>query len=82
MNRNVNNVILYCNLKELMKEKKLSANYLSNEIQERRSTINDMINNRDMDKRQIPARIIAKLCVFLDISPNDLFEVTEFKSEE
>lgn len=68
-------VILICNLKTILQQKGISANQLANSIQERRSTINDLINNNDMDRRQIPARLFAKLCDFLDVTPSELFEV-------
>lgn len=71
----MDNVLLICNLRELLSRKNISANKLSHDINERRSTINDLINNKQMDKRQIPARLIAKICIYLDVSPSDLFEI-------
>lgn len=68
-------VLLVCNLKEILQKKRISANFLANTIEERRSTINNLINNNDMGKRQIPARLIAKLCYFLNVTPSDLFEI-------
>ncbi|MDM5155669.1 helix-turn-helix transcriptional regulator [Bacillus sp. DX1.1] len=59
----------------MMKAQKISANQLAITIEERRPTINNLINNKEMDKRQIPARLIAKLCIHLNVTPNDLFEV-------
>ncbi|GKV57020.1 hypothetical protein NCCP2222_29670 [Sporosarcina sp. NCCP-2222] len=73
---NIENVMLNCRLKDILHSKNLSANKLSNDIDERRTTINDLVNNKEMEKRQIPARLIAKLCAYLDITPSDLFEVT------
>ncbi len=71
----IENVLLYCKLDEIMKQRDISANHLSIEINERRSTINDLRNNNDMGTRHIPARLIAKLCFYLDVTPSDLFEV-------
>lgn len=72
---NYTNVYLKCNLKDIMETNTTSANKLAKDINERRSTINDLINNNDMDRRQIPARLIAKLCIYFEVTPSDLFEV-------
>lgn len=66
---------LQCNLGNILKEKGISALQLSVDIEHRRSTINDLINNRDMSNKRIPAQLITRLCVYLDVTPNDLFTV-------
>ncbi|MFD1957146.1 helix-turn-helix domain-containing protein [Paenibacillus thailandensis] len=66
---------LHCNLGDILKKKGISALQLSKDLDHRRSTINDLINNRDIDSRRIPAQLIARLCVYLNITPNDLFSV-------
>lgn len=68
-------VTLYCHLSELMKQKDLSINALSKEIGYRRDTLSDLINNHEMDKRRIPAHLIAVLCDYFSISPNELFSI-------
>lgn len=79
--RNLENVRLKCHLGNILKEQGISALRLSKDIKYRRSTINDLINNTDMDKRRIPAQLIAKLCVYLDKEPNDLFSI-EYVSDK
>ena len=69
-------VQLKCNLKKILESQNVSVNFLSKEINERRSTLNDLVNNKEMDKRMIPARIIAKLCCYLDVDICELFTVT------
>lgn len=71
----IEKAILVCKLKGILAEKNISANKLSNAINERRSTINDLINNKEMEKRQISARLIAKICCYLNVTPSELFEV-------
>lgn len=66
---------LYCNLKTILKEREISVNKLSIEIDERRSTINDLVNNIDMKNRRIPATLLAKLHIYLKISFDDMFDV-------
>jgi DNA-binding Xre family transcriptional regulator len=68
---------LYCMLGEIMKEKGVSALQLSKDLNHRRSTINDLINNNDMSNRRIPAQLIARICVYFDITPNDLFRINQ-----
>ena len=69
--------VLRSHLKELCSEKGISANKLATEIDERRSTLNDLIANKDMETRHIPARLIAKICVFFGVTVNELFTVLE-----
>lgn len=69
------NAKLKCHLGEILKERGISALQLSKDINFRRSTINNLINNRDMDSRRIPAQLIAKLCDYLDVTADDLFTV-------
>jgi putative transcriptional regulator len=66
---------LRCNLGEILKEKGVSALHLSKEVEHRRSTINDLINNNDIDSRRIPAQLIARICAYLNVTPNELFTV-------
>lgn len=80
--KDIQSVVLMCNLKSILNEKNISANKLANEINERRSTINDLINNNSMSKRQIPARMIAKICFYLNVSPSELFTVITSEDDE
>ncbi|MGC6588063.1 helix-turn-helix domain-containing protein [Paenibacillus sp. Dod16] len=48
---------------------------LSKDIDHRRSTINELIHNKEMENKRIPASLIAKLCAYFDVTPNELFEV-------
>jgi DNA-binding Xre family transcriptional regulator len=66
---------LHCRLGEILKEKEMSALQLSMEVKHRRATINDLINNREMNKKRIPAQLIARICTVLDITPDQLFRV-------
>ncbi|MFC5650921.1 helix-turn-helix domain-containing protein [Paenibacillus solisilvae] len=72
-------VSLHCTLKDILKEKDISALQLSKDIDHRRSTINDLINNKDIDVKRIPAQLIARLCAYLDVTPSDLFKVIHTK---
>lgn len=67
--------ILKCKLKPILQNRNISVNKLSQEIGERRSTINDLINNKDMGTKRIPATLIAKLSMYLDLSLDEMFEV-------
>ncbi|SFS76151.1 helix-turn-helix transcriptional regulator [Paenibacillus sp. 453mf] len=73
---NKKKAILQCNLGNILKEKEISALKLSKDLDYRRSTINDLVTNREMEHKRIPATLIARLCVYLEITPNDLFTVT------
>ncbi|CDN42194.1 helix-turn-helix transcriptional regulator [Paenibacillus sp. P22] len=66
---------LRCNLGEILKARGISALKLSKDVDHRRSTINDLINSRDLNSKRIPAQLIARICVYLDVTPNDLFTV-------
>ncbi|WP_257148471.1 helix-turn-helix transcriptional regulator [Bacillus sp. AFS073361] len=76
--------VLRSHLKEVMEKdfRGISANKLAATIGERRSTLNDLINNKDMETRHIPARLIAKLCVWFKITPSDLFSVIVINEDE
>jgi DNA-binding Xre family transcriptional regulator len=74
-----NNYILYCKLGELLEETEVSVNKLSEDIDHRRSTIIELLHNRDMENKRIPASLIVKLCNYFNITPNDLFEIREKK---
>jgi Predicted transcriptional regulator len=77
-----NNYVLYCKLGELLEESKVSLNKLSEDIGHRRSTIIDLLHNRDMENKRIPASLIVKICIYFNISPNDLFEIKEKKADK
>lgn len=66
---------LRCNLKEILEEKSISINQLSKDIDHRRQTINELANNTNIESNRIPASLIAKICAYLNITPNDLFTV-------
>lgn len=67
------NVKLQCHLKKYLEEQDISVRKLSEEINERRDTINDLANNRDMNNRRIPASLLAKLMAYFDVTLDDLF---------
>ncbi|WP_169083251.1 helix-turn-helix domain-containing protein [Paenibacillus sp. PL91] len=75
MDWNQNPVNLRCNLGELLKQKGISALQLSKDLDHRRSTINDLINNKDISTKRIPAQLIARICAYLDVTPNELFTI-------
>ncbi|MGG1659483.1 helix-turn-helix domain-containing protein [Brevibacillus sp. NRS-1366] len=68
---------LKSNLGVILKERGISAAQLSTAISHRRSTINDLINKEDLDNNRITGSLIANICSYLKITPNDLFEVEE-----
>ncbi|MEC0180661.1 helix-turn-helix transcriptional regulator [Paenibacillus peoriae] len=70
-----NEWILYCKLGEIIEKHDVSALKLSEDIDHRRTTITDLIHNKDMVNKRIPASLITKLCVYFDVTPNDLFEI-------
>lgn len=78
-------IVLRCHLKELMEEynngEGISANKLATTINERRSTLNDLIANKDMETRHIPARLLAKLAFFFGVTLNDIFTVVAIDEE-
>jgi DNA-binding Xre family transcriptional regulator len=74
---NYENFRLHCHLKSLMNKKGISANALSKEIGERRSTLNDLIRNKDIENRYVSTRLIVKLCLYFDVTPSDLFSIVE-----
>lgn len=67
--------VLYCKLGEIIKKHNISVLKLSEDIDHRRSTIADLANNKNMEKKKISASLMIKLCLYFDITPNDLFEV-------
>lgn len=71
------NVKLQCHLKDILKEKNISIRKLSEEINERRLTISDLANNKEMNNRHIPASLLAKLRTYLNVSFDELFTVIE-----
>lgn len=71
----IDNAVLYCKLGELLDKHGVSALKLSEDINHRRSTINELVQNKDMENKRIPASLIAKLCAYFDVTPNELFEV-------
>ncbi|MGR9527380.1 helix-turn-helix domain-containing protein (plasmid) [Priestia megaterium] len=54
--------------KKYLEEQDISVRKLSEEINERRDTINDLANNRDMNNRRIPASLLAKLMMYFDVT--------------
>ncbi|MEK5023803.1 MULTISPECIES: helix-turn-helix domain-containing protein [Paenibacillus] len=70
-----NEYTLYCKLDTILKERGISVLKLSKEIGHRRTTITELMHNNNMDKKKISAELIMKLCLYFDVSPNDLFEV-------
>ncbi|MCP3747568.1 MULTISPECIES: helix-turn-helix domain-containing protein [Paenibacillus] len=70
------NYILYCKLDEILKRHdNMSVLKLSEEIGHRRTTIMELLHNTNMEKKKISASLITKLCVYFDVTPNDLFEI-------
>lgn len=78
----INRVVLYSKLGELLDKHEVSALKLSEDIEHRRSTINELIHNKEMENKRIPASLIAKLCAYFDVTPNELFEVRVIKSSD
>ncbi|MCE3199208.1 helix-turn-helix domain-containing protein [Paenibacillus sonchi] len=70
-----NDYTLYCKLDTLLKEHDISVLKLSKEIGHRRTTIMELMHNTNMEKKKISAELIMKLCLYFEVSPNDLFEV-------
>ncbi|ASA19485.1 helix-turn-helix domain-containing protein [Paenibacillus donghaensis] len=70
-----NDYTLYCNLDTILKERGISVLKLSKEIGHRRSTIMELMHNTNMEKKRISAELIMKLCLYFEVSPNDLFDV-------
>lgn len=75
-----NDFILYCKLEELISVHDISINKLSEDIGHRRSTIMELLHNKDMENKRIPASLIVKLCNYFNVTPNDLFEIRPIKS--
>jgi DNA-binding Xre family transcriptional regulator len=53
----------------------MSVLKLSEEIGHRRTTIMELVHNSNMEKKKISATLITKLCIYFNITPNDLFEI-------
>ncbi|MEK3875671.1 helix-turn-helix transcriptional regulator [Paenibacillus sp. FSL H8-0122] len=66
---------LHCKLDKILKAHNISVLKLSNEIGHRRTTIMELVHNTNMDKKKISAELIMKLCLYFEVSPNELFEV-------
>ncbi|MCM3271153.1 helix-turn-helix domain-containing protein [Paenibacillus elgii] len=77
-----NQFILYCKLGEILKQHDISVLKLSEEINHRRTTIMELVHNMNMDNKKISSSLIAKLCGYFNITPNDLFEVRKVDSLE
>ncbi|MNW28940.1 hypothetical protein D3C74_57810 [compost metagenome] len=70
------NYTLHCKLSEILKtHDNMSVLKLSEEIGHRRTTIMELVHNTNMDKKKVSTSLIVKLCLYFDITPNDLFEV-------
>ncbi|WP_343222029.1 helix-turn-helix transcriptional regulator [Paenibacillus tritici] len=63
----------------MLKEHEISVLKLSKEIGNRRTTIMKLMHNSNMDKKIVSAELIMKLCLYFDVTPNDLFEVRRKK---
>ncbi|WP_019912990.1 helix-turn-helix domain-containing protein [Paenibacillus sp. HW567] len=70
-----NEYTLHCKLDNILKEHGISVLKLSKEIGHRRTTIMELMHNTTMEKKKISAALIMKLCLYFDLSHNDLFEV-------
>lgn len=68
---------IHCTLNstKFKKVHNISVLKLSNEIGHRRTTIMELVHNTNMDKKKISAELIMKLCLYFEVSPNDLFEI-------
>ncbi|WP_339273683.1 helix-turn-helix transcriptional regulator [Paenibacillus sp. FSL W8-0187] len=55
---------------------------LSKDTGERIGTIYKLVNNQDLNSVRIPASLIVNLCSYLDVTPNDLFEVRVNSSDD
>lgn len=70
-----NEYTLHCKLDKILKEHGISVLKLSKEIGHRRTTIMELMHNTNMEKKKISAELIMKLCLYFEVTPNDLFEV-------
>jgi plasmid maintenance system antidote protein VapI len=75
-------VTLKCKAKEIMDKKGITAYQMAKDLGVRRNTVNDIIRNNEMEKRRIPATLIAQMKVYLDCSFDDLFEVIEKEEQK
>lgn len=66
---------LRCNLKKIADMKGLNVNQIAIAVNHRPQTVFDLANNKDIETARIPASLIANLCVYLNVTPNDLFTV-------
>jgi DNA-binding Xre family transcriptional regulator len=66
---------LYCKLDTILKAHDISVLKLSKEIGHRRTTIMELMHNTNMEKKKISAELIMKLCLYFEVTPNDLFEI-------
>ncbi|MNN30493.1 Helix-turn-helix domain protein [compost metagenome] len=66
---------LHCKLDELLKQRGVSILKLSQDIGHRRTTIMELAHNSEMEKKKISAALIMKLCLYFNVTPNDLFEI-------
>lgn len=69
--------VMTSNLKSLMEKEGISANKLADLLHERRATLNDLVANRNVASRRIPATLLAKLCVYFEAQPSDIFSIEE-----
>ena len=70
-----NNPTLKCNFKKILKDKDISINKLSREIKERRATISELSNNKNISNKYLSPKLLAKICLYLDIDLNELFDI-------
>lgn len=78
----MNHKILHCHLETYLKEHDISIRKLAEELNESRATLNDLVYNRDMNTRRIPASLLAKLMTYFNVTLDDLFTLIEEKEHE
>jgi DNA-binding Xre family transcriptional regulator len=71
---------LYCKLESILDDNNVTAYKLAKDTGERIGTIYKLVNNKDLDNSRISGSLIAKICGYFEITPNDLFEVKEIKN--
>ncbi|MGM9988926.1 MAG: helix-turn-helix domain-containing protein [Bacillaceae bacterium] len=67
--------VIRCNLKEILESKRVSLTKLASDIRESHLALNDLVSDEDMGNIYVPAQIVTKICVTLEITPNDLLSV-------
>jgi hypothetical protein len=68
-------VTLHCKLRKILEDRDVSIKKLSEQIGERRLTISEVVNNKEITNKRLPVTLVAKLLVYFNVKFEDLFEV-------